>query len=139
MKIEAGQKWRYVGTSPRFFTTGKIYTVLTSENQRGSFTIEDDQHAETGVNHSWTNDSEFHAVFERAEGPVRTVTRKEIVSGYFGRLRVNGVNGLKPNEVLLSLLDRNRQPIDGGNFSSAELRGIIATLTEIADALDEQS
>lgn len=62
-------------------------------------------------------------------GPVRTVTRKEIVPGKFGLVRV--IEG-HPDGMHVDLV-RSLTLTD-----DTELRAAIATLTEIADALEEQ-
>lgn len=66
-------------------------------------------------------------------GPVRTVTRKEIVPGVYERLTVapaeNGNVAVKFNGALGSY----------SMLSASELRAAIATLTEIAEALEEQA
>lgn len=54
--------------------------------------------------------------------PVRTVTRKEIVPGNYGKVRVTAGMYVHVNSM----------------STAAELRAAIATLTEIADALEEQ-
>lgn len=57
-------------------------------------------------------------------GPVRTVTRKEIVPGTYGKVKVDLYDDGSP----LLRLDFPK--------SIAEIRAAIATLTEIADALE---
>lgn len=66
-------------------------------------------------------------VAEWSRGPVRTVTRKEIVPGVYGRVRVN--DGGKAGMVGLWF--------DGHYFKPAELRAAAATFIELAAALDE--
>ena len=103
------------------YTVGKRYTVTEYGrvvNDRGGTTH--------GVK------SRFRVVIRAntSTGPVRTVTRKEIAGGRYGRLTVapaeNGNVAVKFNGAL------------GGYsmVSAAELRAAIATLTEIADALE---
>lgn len=58
-------------------------------------------------------------------GPVRTVTRKEIVPGVYGGLRVSMAHGA----VFLSMDDE-------AEHDASDIRHLIATLTEIADALE---
>lgn len=60
-------------------------------------------------------------------GPVRTVTTKEIVSGYYGHVKVAPYDDTRVFVHISSTL------------SADELRDAIATLTEIADALGEAS
>lgn len=64
---------------------------------------------------------------DEPNGPVRTVTRKEIITGTYGKVMV----GAPDNEWLPA-----RIALDGA-FNATELREVIATLTEIADALGE--
>lgn len=58
--------------------------------------------------------------------PVRTVTRKEIVPGVYGKV---GIGSYQVDAVEVSI---------DGFLTTSELRSAIATLTEIADAMDEQ-
>lgn len=67
---------------------------------------------------------------EAPTGPVRTVTRKELVYGKYGRVN------LSPSITCVS--DVCIELRDGSAFSASELRAAIATLTEIADALEGQ-
>lgn len=85
-----------------------------------------------GEYHFYNSVSHTFRLIKRASAtcPVRTVTRKEIAGGRYGRLTVapaeNGNVAVKFNGAL------------GGYsmVSAAELRAAIATLTEIADALE---
>ena len=56
-------------------------------------------------------------------GPVRTVTRKEIVPGVYGDVVVGDDHGIFIPDTM---------------HTAAELRAAITTLTEIADALEDQ-
>ena len=58
---------------------------------------------------------------DEPHSPVRTVTRKEIVPGTYGKVRVTGGMYINVNSMSTSI----------------ELRAAIATLTEIAEALEE--
>ncbi|UXN70941.1 hypothetical protein N8A98_07060 [Devosia neptuniae] len=81
-------------------------------------------------------DSNLVALWEDA-GPVRTVTRKEIVPGVYGDILVDRT----ANDGSLVLLGFKSAsgifPRVRSNFNSAELTAAIATLTTIRDALDE--
>lgn len=78
----------------------------------------------------WDKDPDLIAPWPtETTGPVRTVTRKEIVPGKFGLVRV--IEGY-PDGMHVDLV-RSLTLTD-----PAELRVAIATLTEIADALEEQ-
>jgi hypothetical protein len=70
-------------------------------------------------------DRESPADLVEVVGPVRTVTRKEIVAGIYGIVCV-GFRDAKP-EVSVMFADH----------SPAQLRAAAATLTEIADALEQ--
>lgn len=90
-----------------------------------------------GIENSWRLNGLWHASLPahkldliaewKDDGPVREVTRKEIVPGRYGKLQLGvGVNSPK---VYLDFAE-------GNMFDAADLRSLIATLTEIADALD---
>jgi hypothetical protein len=71
-------------------------------------------------------------------GPVRTVTRKEIVPGIYGKLNVTGT--YQKSRVTLDWVTDDfytAPPIVG--LDASELRAAAATLTEIADALESQT
>jgi hypothetical protein len=81
-------------------------------------------------------------IAEWCDGPVRTVTRKEIVGGVYGRLYIDRQAGGDGRRILIDLANINGERKDGAvsqGWSYDELRAAIATLTEIADALDEQA
>jgi hypothetical protein len=70
--------------------------------------------------------------FDTPTGPVRTVTRKEIRGGTYGRLRIEpGLTGT----VLLGVEDGI--DTDQTHWTEKELRAAAATLIELADALRE--
>ena len=69
------------------------------------------------------NNQAFDLIAEWQEGPVRTVTCKEIVRGWYGIVHV-----AKNGNVGVNTYSRN----------PTELRAAAATLIEIADALEEQ-
>jgi hypothetical protein len=73
-------------------------------------------------------DPDLIAEWPTKTGPVRTVTRKEIVLGVYGRVGIDRVS------------DGYASMYFGGDsmLDAAELRAAAATLIEIADALDEE-
>lgn len=82
---------------------------------------------------------------EEPTGPVRAVTRKEIVPGIYGRLKITetqreGTYG----DVCIQLVNRaglihgSRDP-DPALMTVAELRAAAITFNELADALDSPS
>ena len=79
-------------------------------------------------------ESPHDLIAEWTDGPVREVTRKEIVPGTYGRVRVEW---MVEDQIVINLTDRDGNGIDRGNFSAAELRAAASTLTAIADALEE--
>jgi hypothetical protein len=91
-------------------TVGKKYTVGID----GLF--EDDE----GDRFAWSS-ATFKVVSRAVQGPVRTVTRKEIVPGVYGKVQVFG--SLNVSTELMQ--------------GAAELRAAISTLTQIADALED--
>lgn len=60
------------------------------------------------------------------EGPVRTVTRREIVPGVYGRVKVHA------NAYALNIHTQK----DGECWSAADLRAAAAVFIELADALE---
>jgi hypothetical protein len=70
-------------------------------------------------------DRDIDLVTEWTEGPVRTVTKKEIVPGVYGEVAVVGPIGASRANVCVN-----------GNLSAAQLRAAAATFLELADALD---
>jgi hypothetical protein len=72
----------------------------------------------------------FDLIAEWNEGPVREVTRKEIVPGEYGRIKI--ASGRTETSVPINILPSTR----GFYLNAAELRAAAATLTEIADALE---
>lgn len=115
----------------RFRHSGKIYNcpigfeTIVDEvfpNKKGFW-----YHGEDGSRMN-SNSLEDWKIVDNS-GPVRTVTRKEIVPGHYDVVQVLGV---KDGLVQIRLND------DPDEFYSAsEIRAAIATLTELADALDE--
>lgn len=72
-------------------------------------------------------------------GPVRIVTRHEIVPGTYGRLLVEGVSELWGGSIPMTLIAVAGDGPDGGwraYLTASELRATAATLIELADALD---
>jgi hypothetical protein len=62
-------------------------------------------------------------------GPVRTVTRKEIVPGKYGFIEIDGANGAVQPEGISLWFPPNKR------WTEMELRAAAATMTELADAL----
>lgn len=131
MRIEAG----------RFYKTrdgdkvGPMQAVPKEWGYRKAFVWTDGERR-----HLWTDDgrdsdwepqkSDRDLVEEWAEiGPVRTVTRKEIVPGIYGRLIVSA----HKEAVHVSMVQNNGSAC----WKADELRAAAATLNEIADALGE--
>lgn len=72
----------------------------------------------------------WRIVIRAARSPVRTVTRKEIVPGIYGRLQVSS-DGY--HAVNISAKD------PGISWSASDLTAAIKTLTEIRDAMQEST
>lgn len=74
---------------------------------------------------------------DETTGAVRTVTRKEIVKGVYGRLSIRPYSTDK--RILIALANTEGSIGDAVHhgWTLDELRSAIATLTEIADALGE--
>lgn len=69
--------------------------------------------------------------------PVRTVTRKEIVPGVYGHIWIES-HDVEAGVVLFGLCNNALKKLPAVGMSLPELRAAIATLTEIADAMEEQ-
>lgn len=76
-----------------------------------------------------------------APSPVRTVTRKEIVPGTYGRVRIFASKFPDRQHVALSLaLSNDRFPAGNGEvLDIAELRAAAKVFTDIADALVQET
>lgn len=78
---------------------------------------------------------------EESTGPVRTITRKEIVPGVYGRLRVHAENYAGQHEgngIGIGFTMRDDTTVTTvAALNADELRAAAATLNEIADALSE--
>ena len=70
-------------------------------------------------------------------GPVRTVTRKEIVPGVYGKVSIHQLRG-DNGQVYLALLSCPADKVNTAHvqMTATELRAAVATLSEIADALE---
>lgn len=75
-----------------------------------------------------SNESSDDLIAEWTDGPVRTVTRREVVEGVYGIVRVD----THRDQVVISI-----DPSDGHNPSAAELKAAAAVLLELAGALDD--
>lgn len=101
-----------------------------------------DMWQDDGLRYYSENRGDDDLIAEWTDGPVREVTRKEIVPGTYGRIQVShnydriGDEAFDPQAVI-NLTARDGSMMDRGNFSAAELRSAASTLTAIADALEE--
>lgn len=66
-------------------------------------------------------------------GPVRTVTRSEIVPGIYNRLGVGEQSG---DRIWVGLVENDGDYDLGSLLDAKQLRALAATATEIADALE---
>ena len=129
MKIEAGKYYktrdgRKVGPTIENDFPNSYYPFKTSG---GLYVM-----ADGTANNGWNFDSKSDLVAEWSEGPVRTVTRKEIVPGTYGRVAVGQPYGSTvPVSVGSSILAPWAQ-----GLTPAELRAAAATFVELADALE---
>lgn len=72
--------------------------------------------------------------WKRVVGPVHTVTRKEIVEGEYGRIRVLPLAGVSDKHVGVRFTSDDA-PL--ASLNAAELRAAAAVLIELADALTQ--
>lgn len=133
--FKAGDLVECLGEVDGQFTKGKIYTVadrVSPENDSIPIHVDD-----RGVGRNGWN-ARFFKLYMAAPvteappqniGPVRTetVTRKMIVPGTYGRVVVDDA---APSKAIVY--------IPYGWRTATELRAAAATLTQLADALDEQ-
>jgi hypothetical protein len=124
MKIEAGKYYRTRDgrkVGPMVRTASKVKNRAWDD----------------GSNVGWTeHGAEFNTMLSRndiiaewTEGPVREVTRKEIVTGVYGRVMVSK-SKTHASDICVELTG-------GIAFSRAELTAAIDTLTQIRDAMQE--
>ena len=108
--------------------------------------IWDEGDEDRGNDYHWMKDGQAgagarHAVDLIAEwpdaptGPVRTVTRKEVVPGIYNRLGVGEQSG---DCIWVGLVENDGDYDLGSLLNASQLRALAATLTEIADALEEE-
>lgn len=143
MKIEAGKYYRT--------RDGKKVGPINRRDDRpkwGGFIKGDADGAVDGYRY-WADDgahyyniSEYDIISEwhdEPTSPVRTVTRKEIVPGTYGRVSVLGpAPGGGAIELALVEPHGTLAPKSGAtSLNPAELRAAIAIFTQLADALDD--
>lgn len=128
--FKAGDLVECLGDVLDQFTKGKIYTVadrVSPENDAVPVVMDD----RGGMSNGW-NARFFKphlAAIVHEDGPVRTetVTRKVIVPGTYGRVVVDDAT---PTRATIY--------VAYNSLTAAEIRAAAATLTQLADALDEQ-
>jgi hypothetical protein len=125
-KFKVGEKLTWIGEKGEFYTRGKQYEVLAepyADIPSACYILEDDK----GNRHSWSQ-PEIGKKFESSSGPIRTVTRREIVPGNYGTVGVQTVFNGKIGIF-----------VPAHQHSPEELRSAARIFNEIADVLDEQS
>lgn len=122
-KFKVGDRVRVV--NPRHLSKddlGKEFTISSDEK------VWDGEQSWWGIGVNWRHkESALELAVDAPASPVRTVTRKEIVEGVYGRVKVNDTG----KTGLIGLW------FEGHYFKPAELRAISATALALADALDE--
>jgi ribosomal protein S28E/S33 len=83
----------------------------------------------------WTA-NDYRIIRRASSGPVREVTRKEIVPGVYGRVCIGEKEG---DTVMMKLANRLGKPdhVTYHFMTAAELTAAIDTLTQIRDAMQE--
>ena len=120
MKIEVGKYYKS--------RDGRKCTAHANDSEVYPFYIIGDSvpwHGVTASGASCIGDANSDIIAEWQEGPVRTVTRKEIVPGVYGYVKVHDPGS---KFVRIDINDA---------LGIAELRAAAATLIEIADALED--
>jgi hypothetical protein len=132
-KFSVGQRIKLKEGSPEVegqFTHGKDYIVRSMLEGRKRIEVEKD---DSGDENGWM--SEYFTDYKPS--PIRIVTRREIVPGVYGRIKITGT--YQGNRVTMDW-DRNdiitaAVPIVG--MSAEELREAAHLFNQLAEALEE--
>lgn len=88
----------------------------------------------------WQDSPYFRIVTRAAKSPVRTVTRKEIVPGIYGKV---SVHQLRPDNggYYIAMVDSltHKESTVHSPMTEADLTAAIKTLTEIRDAMQDNA
>ena len=137
MTLPAGTKLRCKDTSDILsaqITLGKVYT-LAKDNNGGNFIIWDDHGLEHGY-FQWRFD-----VVEEIKSPIRTVTKKELVLGTYGRVSISS-EGLEGTDTIgLDFIPEGLHPVHWMNhqLNNKELREAAKLFIELAEYLEGKS
>lgn len=126
-EMKIGDKYRFIGEPNKhgFYTKGKVYEITNIFE--GSLYMEDN----FGKSHSW-NEESVNEKFEPASSPIRTVTRREIVAGLYGKVFINDYDELA-NTVSLNV----KEDFGCVSFNAEELREAAHILNQIAEVLSD--
>lgn len=129
MKIEAG----------KYYKTRDGRKVGPVREQNGYLTTDRWHYAENGeCCYKGISGNEKHPEFDLIsdwqEGPIRTVTRREIVAGVYGKVFINDYDPLE-NTVSLNV----KEDFGCVSFNAEELREAAHILNQIAEVLEENS
>ena len=110
--------------------------------QGESYTVKECHGSDKVILHelpNWWNISRFTPV--EGSGPIRTVTKKELVLGSYGRVKVcsEGLDG--PDSLGLDITPRGANPSVCMNYilNAKELREAAALFTQLAEYLEEKT
>lgn len=86
-----------------------------------------------------TFDDSFDIISEWSESPIRTVTRREIVAGVYGRLHVSRDFSMEDKNLRIALSDSLGKPDTAGHYWNLdELDEVIHTLSQIREVIEEE-
>lgn len=128
--IKVGDKFRWIGETTEYYTNGSVYEVIAynypNDGDDHPVVMDDNRRTER---HHWSIET-MKGKFVSCKSPIITKTVRELRPGTYGRLHVSPWMGLSPMAQIYI--------VDGGKFTSQELREAANTFIEIADYLDEQ-
>lgn len=116
----------------RKISWGNIYPVLIEIDEGGTYETSVADSSE--YRFTWATEDSL-ALVSDTPSPVRTVTRKEIVSGVYGRVRVLTLKGVSDKRVGVRITSDDAAL---GSLNESELRAAALVLTQLADALEEK-
>lgn len=123
-------RYKWTGLNSKYLTHGKVYDVRHDDGAMHAY-FTDDQ----GGCHSWTADTMRLDGWEQVvDGPVRTVTRREIIPGRYGMVEVGHTEKHGDNRVAVRVANR----IASMRVSTAEdLREAAHLFNQLAEVLEE--
>ena len=136
MQIEVGKTYRARNGSkvgPMQPAQSEGYDFYGSDGENDRVFQKDGRHGASNIRPDPTMD----LIAEWTDGPVRTVTRREVVAGSYGRVRVGRVVDVPDcNNPDVPHASRVSLAMDDAEYTAAELKAAAAVLLELAGALE---